>query len=465
MTLLPTFGFKGMILPILDKNDKMYMFLKNDCDNRVLLNLVSMDINKFVDLGPKSSKIVSCGSFKDGLQIKVFYMGQELFDYQSHQIEKSAMLLYSDYVMKNDMELDTVSFNISFVNGCEITSHSVKPQQLFIKIVDKDSNEIVHEEIFVSGEPYHFKRKYFINYDITIFNINGQIVFKNQFDLNEKIVFIWFDTKELQNTLAWIPYVEEFQMKHNCKLLCLTHWNHLLIEEYPSIQFVSPTTTIDKSSLYATYRIGMSIPHDILEIKEDYRDISLQRVASSILGLADVEIKPKILLSELKREISEEYVVISTSALIKAKLWNNPSGWQEVVDYLNFKGFKVVLLQKEKEDRLKNLINLSGIDDYFYFSKIIRYCKFFVGVSSDLSWLAWALNKQVIMIGGCTNEKTEFQSNNHRVINKSVCHGCWNDKEITFEKDWFWCPRNKNFECSTSISSLSVINKINKILT
>ena len=37
--------------------------------------------------------------------------------------------------------------------------------------------------------------------------------------------------------------------------------------------------------------------------------------------------------------------------------------------------------------------------------------------------LAWALNKKVVMISGCTSEDNEFKENNYRVINKNVCNG------------------------------------------
>jgi len=31
--------------------------------------------------------------------------------------------------------------------------------------------------------------------------------------------------------------------------------------------------------------------------------------------------------------------------------------------------------------------------------------------------------------------------------------------------NWFWCPRNKNFECSKEISVESVIKTIDKLIT
>jgi autotransporter strand-loop-strand O-heptosyltransferase len=94
--------------------------------------------------------------------------------------------------------------------------------------------------------------------------------------------------------------------------------------------------------------------------------------------------------------------------------------------------------------------------------------RFFIGLSSGLSWLAWALDTPVIMIANFTDENHEFKC--HRVTNTNVCHGCWNDPQYTFDKgDWDWCPVHKGtdrqFECHTSITPDMVIEQIKKLLS
>jgi autotransporter strand-loop-strand O-heptosyltransferase len=98
---------------------------------------------------------------------------------------------------------------------------------------------------------------------------------------------------------------------------------------------------------------------------------------------------------------------------------------------------------------------------------LIYYSKFFVGLSSGLSWLAWALKKDVVMISNFTQKDHEFEC--IRVTNTSVCHGCWNDPQYKFDRgDWNWCPVNKGtdkqFECQTSITSQMVIDKIEEVI-
>ena len=78
--------------------------------------------------------------------------------------------------------------------------------------------------------------------------------------------------------------------------------------------------------------------------------------------------------------------------------------------------------------------------------------------------MAWAVGKPVVLISGFTEEYNEFYTP-HRIINKNVCHGCWNDTNEKFDKNnWMWCPRNKDFECSKKITSDVVIAEIDRVI-
>jgi autotransporter strand-loop-strand O-heptosyltransferase len=175
------------------------------------------------------------------------------------------------------------------------------------------------------------------------------------------------------------------------------------------------------------------------------------------------EIVPKIYVKDRKRKIKDKYVCIATLSTAACKLWLRDYGWQNVIDYLNDIGYKVVVVQKEATD-LKNIINMTGKDDLQESINLIYNCDFFIGLASGLSWVAWALGKKSIMIAGFTEEYTEYQKGCYRVINKNVCYGCWNDPDaFPFDKSWNWCPRQKNFDCSRNITSEMVIEKIKEI--
>jgi autotransporter strand-loop-strand O-heptosyltransferase len=184
------------------------------------------------------------------------------------------------------------------------------------------------------------------------------------------------------------------------------------------------------------------------------------------LGLTNQEIKPNIVVKDSVRKIPNKYVCFATESTAQAKYWNNPTGWQETIDYLNNIGLEPVLIQLGENNSFKNIRNLSGKKTIHDTISYLNHCEFFIGLGSGLSWLSWAMNKPTVLISGFSSPLSEFYTP-YRVINFKVCNSCWN--EHTFDKgDWNWCPRlkgtDRQFECSTSISSKMVIDKIDQIL-
>ena len=99
-------------------------------------------------------------------------------------------------------------------------------------------------------------------------------------------------------------------------------------------------------------------------------------------------------------------------------------------------------------------------------AKMLHHAEFFIGLSSGLSWLAWAAWIQVVLISVFTLPICEFKTP-YRVHNTHVCHG-WDAIDVNFDHhDYFWCPRHKGterqFECSRAITSKQVINTIERL--
>ncbi len=305
---------------------------------------------------------------------------------------------------------------------------------------------------------------YFIDGTVKVFK-DDELMIVNDFDAVDKRVYVTLESKALGDTLAWIPYVEEFRLKHSCEMICSTFWNDLfthryVVNKYPDIQFVEPGTEKDK--IYALYNIGV-YPGDLTKNKQDYRTIPLQQVAADTLGINYREIKPKInVIRKLSHSFIKKYVCIATHSTAQAKLWNNPNGWQEAIDYLHEKEYAVVSVSKEGCGNLRGVIERKN-ESIHNIIAIINDCEFFIGLPSGLSWLAWALDKEVIMISGMSKPWYEFR-NKHYVHNNNVCNGCFCDPSIEFDRgNWNWCPRNKNFECTKKITSERVIEKIDKL--
>ena len=101
--------------------------------------------------------------------------------------------------------------------------------------------------------------------------------------------------------MAWIPYCEEFRIKHNCELIVSTFMNELFVEKYPNISFVSPGEVVE--NIYAQYRLGWFYNEDGSVNsnchKFDIRKQQLQKTATDILGLDYTEIKPKLNLPKV----------------------------------------------------------------------------------------------------------------------------------------------------------------------
>ena len=206
--------------------------------------------------------------------------------------------------------------------------------------------------------------------------------------------------------------------------------------------------------------------------KKNYQSLGLQQIASTILGLEDKEIITNITVKNTDKKLNSKYVCISTASTSGCKHWHHKDGWQNTVNYLNDLGYKVVVIQKEPLDYM----DLKGLTDVIHpetksLDEAITWlynCEFFIGLSSGISWLAWALKKKVVMISGFTKEFNEFYTP-YRLINTNVCNGCWNNVKNKFNPgDWNWCPEKKytndRFECSKEITFEMVKEKIDLLI-
>jgi autotransporter strand-loop-strand O-heptosyltransferase len=225
------------------------------------------------------------------------------------------------------------------------------------------------------------------------------------------------------------------------------------------------------NNIYAMYKIGWFYKdgeYDIAKNPNDFRKEPLQKTASDILGLEYKETRPLLNIPNVEKK---KKVGIGLHSTCQAKYWNNPNGWQDVVDYLISLGYEVILYSKENDGYMGNF-HPQGITKFESGSierliEDMASCEFFVGLGSGLSWLAWALKLPVVLISGFSEEYSETTLDTYRVINKNVCNGCFNRHRLD-AGDWNWCPDYKGterqFECTKQITSKMVIDEINKII-
>jgi autotransporter strand-loop-strand O-heptosyltransferase len=272
---------------------------------------------------------------------------------------------------------------------------------------------------------------------------------------------ISFDSKSLGDTLAWIPYCEKFRIKHRCRVIVSTFWNHILKDVYMGLEFVKPGTVA--SDLYASYTIGCW-DNDLNKNKFDWRETPIQKICTDILGLEYKEVKPRVQKPEIKTVFDKPLVTISEGSTAGCKQYQHPDGWQTIVDQLKEEGYEVAVISKESTS-LTGIIDLTNRSIEETMSAIMA-SEFYMGVSSGPSWLAWALDIPVVMISGCTNIWNEFQSGVIRVINEDVCHGCMNNKNIVFDRgEWHWCLHKdtpRHYECTKTISPQMIMDEMEK---
>jgi autotransporter strand-loop-strand O-heptosyltransferase len=388
-------------------------------------------------------------TLKLALEGKVYpYWSDEYLDINS----KSAITNY-----------DFVEVRQSFFNGVKVDIvGNVFDKKYLVKFIDGQTNETVYQSNIGCGEWAAPSRTFYTDWLIQAFD-GDQLIHEYKLDLNNKRVIISIDSRSLGDTVAWFPYVEEFRKKHNCEVIVSTFWNQLFEGNYPELQFINPGDVV--SDVYATYVVGCFDDDDgHHKNRFHWRTIPIQKIATDILGLEYTEIKPKIVCNDRGEKPSSDYVCISEHSTFQGKYWMCPNGWQKIVNYIrNDLDMSVMVISKENT-QLKNVVKAidNPIEKTIF---LLKNSKLFIGVSSGLAWLAWALDIPVVMISGMTGEFHEFQTGLKRIINKNVCNSCFNQPNYPIVRgDWNWCPRHKSFECTKAITPEVVKSGIDSIL-
>jgi len=325
-----------------------------------------------------------------------------------------------------------------------------------------DESGICHYDNKIKSNHWiKLNRNYFTKWNTKILE-DGVLIYDKTLDYKGKRVFINFDSRSLGDTISWIPYVLEFKNVHQCDVIVSTHLNHLFRNVYPELEFVEPGNVVH--NIHGQYNLGWF--YDTNKEPVLPNTIPLQQAATNILGLPYTEIKPRISYKIYDRPYEEKYITIATNSTAGCKFWTK-EGWQELINYLHSLGYKVINVSKE-DNKFNNCEKVKNTE-MDYTMNVIHHSEFFVGLSSGLSWLSWAMGKHVVMISNFTESDHEFTSNCTRITNPNVCNGCWNSPIHRFDKgDWNWCPVHKGtsrqFECHTSITSEMVINQIKHLL-
>ena len=337
-----------------------------------------------------------------------------------------------------------------------------------VRITDADTEKICFDK-YISGGRLISVEKYFIRWRVEVF-LSGEKIFDHTLDLAGQPVAIMSKFNMLGDTLAFVNYFNEFRRVNRCELAVFVpdDLRELIGRLCPGV------TLLDEINFqtYATYYLFM-VTSPLPEIPVDVRAMSLNRVGGVFLGLDYLPPKAKFEPTE-PRQIAEPYVCIGIQARNNRKGWQWSGGWDVVVDYLKSLGYRVLCIDKNREQTNDGFTVRcpAGAEDFtgdrplMERANMLYYADFFIGLSSGLAWVAEAVGCPVVMIAGFTREWHEFYTP-YRVANRKVCNGCLNDVRTFFFRQCV-CPFHektpRELECQKKISPRMVINAIERLI-
>jgi autotransporter strand-loop-strand O-heptosyltransferase len=351
-----------------------------------------------------------------------------------------------DAILKFPIRKQSVQITQNFISQPFLEIKGISDSDFKVQFLD-EKGSIVYENTIKSNCWVKLNRQYYTRYTTKVWQ-DGDLIYSNTLNLEGKEVLITIDSKALGDTMAFIPYCEAFQEKHKCKVTVSTFWNKIL--DYPNLKLIEPGQSI---GCYALYSLGYF--HDSDKEPVPANKVPLQQSASNILGLDYVELVPKVKVNRERLDLGR-YVAIATNSTAQCKFWQRHD-WQILINHLHSKGYRVINVSRETNpfDNCEPISNTS----IEYTMQVIAGAEYMVGLSSGLSWLAFAIGTHVVLIANFTAVDYEFSTNCTRIVNPKVCHDCWSDYKLDASQ-WNWCPRNQNFICHTSITAQMVIDKL-----
>lgn len=360
-----------------------------------------------------------------------------------------------------------------FNRGARVT---VPAGDFRVRLRDLDTGNTLFDTR-TSGALIASGKQFYVRFGIEVWD-GAEQVLEHGYDARDREVLITLPVGTIGDTIAWFPYVARFQERHGCRLTCAMaeRLMPLFQDACPAINFITHEQ-VEAERFYATYNVGLFFDDtEFVMQPTDFRHVGLHRTAGYILGVDPTEAAPAIVVPDRSRPIAEPYVCIAVQASTHAKKWNNPRGWSGVVAFLRRRGFRVICIDRDTVhgEGLAWTHIPHGVEDetgdrpLAERARWLLHASAFIGVSSGLAWLAWAVKCPVVLISGFTHPNNEFETPG-RIINWHTCNSCWNDVRHRFDhKDYLWCPRHagtrRQFECSRLITAEQVIGTLTTML-
>ena len=364
-------------------------------------------------------------------------------------------------------ETEVEGLRIDFNCGLRLQVPYLGTDSLKVVIGNAMSGETYFDED-VSGVILVSFEKYFIPWQIDIF-FQGTQVFSHTFNPEGMEVFFKFPTTAMGDAIALLPYVADFIRRWKCKPLVYIASNLRDIAKryYPDLVFADTRS----NETYASYCVGTWM-NFLAGASVDSRFMPMEIIGKTVLG-TPYTLRTVRYIPTKSRVIKEPYICIGVQASGTWKGWHYPGGWDDVVAYLKTSGYRVLCIDRERENVSEGISSKipDGAEDFtgdiplIERINLLAHADFFIGLPSGLSWLAYAVGCPVVMIAGFTLPWYEFDTP-YRVQNFTKCYGCYNDVRA----EWVHvqhCPyhhgTDREFECSRSITPRQVITTIERL--
>ena len=204
------------------------------------------DLSRVMRHAYENYEIVKKNAMSDSERIRNDFSWERVGEIGYETILKFQEKIKSEKYLQSKKEN---KINVSFIDGAKVEILGDIPQEYLVEFLD-ENNEVVFSDKITTNMWTSCNRKYFTKWKI---KINGEIFY--EMDLRAKVVLISFESKSIGDTIAWAPFVLEFQKKHKCVVILSTFHNQWFQghKEYEDIVFMEPGKVVE---CFAVYRIG-----------------------------------------------------------------------------------------------------------------------------------------------------------------------------------------------------------------
>ena len=158
----------------------------------------------------------------------------------------------------------------------------------------------------------------------------------------------------------------------------------------------------------------------------------------------------------------DKYVTIHNGSDVsrQTKCWPT-SHWETLATKLKEKGYKVIQLGKEFEEKVESSNCLCGMTTLFESTALIANAKFHIDTEGGLVHLAKAVGTRAIVLFGPTDKTCFGYNQNINLATNIKCQGCW------WSTDMWWkeCPKGHNSPppCMQGITPEMVMERVEVI--